>query len=422
MNRSKARETALFYLFSYQFNSTLKTKGLEAYEEAEGISPDAENVDFFEALVTKALTHASYYDQLITLALQGWSLARLGQVELCLMRLAMAEYELVAFDEKFIPILISEITKLSNTYCEEKSASFLHGLLATTFHLLTSTCPVAYIEAQESFPDYPTLQSLYESQFDKKVPELERPDDLSAQAEEGGLASLAFKAKNFREESQDFSSREAYSASGTSREFAYDRKRPYGSRTPFGRDDRYARDDRYDRSARDGRYDRQDRYDRRALNDRDRRFDRKRPYDREKSYDREKPYDRERSYDWDRPYDRKKSFDQPNQVESLETQEVSMPSRPDPAQEARKRSILASARMVKVVKRRPSQAKTDSLTPNLREDLTPGKIGAPSQPQTEPGSAPSSQNPVGPGPATLPSHAPNLPLPDTLSPSSPKED
>lgn len=272
MNRSKARETALFYLFSYQFNSTLKNKGLETYEQAEGIRPDEENVSFFEALVTKTLTHASYYDQLITLALQGWSLARLGQVELCLVRLAMAEYELVAFDETFIPILIAEITKLSNAYCEEKSASFLHGLLTTTFHLLTSTCPVPFVEAEESFPDYPTLQSRYESQFSKEVPELERPDD-----------------------------------NGQDREKAYDHK----GHLDHGR----------------------------SL-ERDRKFDRNR-----------------------RPDDRDKVLAPTDQEEDLEAKELSKPSRPDPAQKARQRSILANSRMVKVIKRRPTLPVSDTKPP-----------------------------------------------------------
>lgn len=304
MNRSKARETALFYLFSYQFNASLRDKGLEAYEQGEGIRPDEENVSFFEALVTKTLTHAPYYDQLISLALQDWSLARLGQVELCLVRLAMAEYELVAFDEKFIPILISEITKLSNTYCEEKSASFLHGLLASTFHLLTSTCPVAFVEAKESFPDYPTLQSRYESQFSKEVPELEKPVDSEPDQEEN---------------------------------------RDWG--------DRYSRDKSRDHEER---FNRERSFDRNRMYDRPRSFDGDRAYDRPRSYDRD--YDRDRVYDRPRPYDWDRTFDQVDQVDELEAQEVVKPSRPDPAQQARQRSILASSRMVKVVKRRPAPA------------------------------------------------------------------
>lgn len=315
MNRSKARKTALFYLFSYQFNANLRDKGLEAYEQGEGIRPDEENVSFFEALVTKTLTHAPYYDKLISLALQDWSLARLGQVELCLVRLAMAEYELVAFDEKFIPILISEITKLSNTYCEEKSASFLHGLLTSTFHLLTSTCPVAFVEAKESFPDYPTLQSRYESQFSKKVPELEKPVDSE-------------------------------SDQGQNRD----------------RGDRYSRDKSRDYEGR---------------------FNRESFFDRDRIYDRPRFFDGDRAYDRSRPYDRNQSFDQIDQVDELEAQEVVKPSRPDPAQQARQRSILASSRMVKVVKRRPAPASSNfapsaSDSPNSTSSASASKGPLPS--------------------------------------------
>lgn len=330
MNRSKARETALFYLFSYQFNASLRDKGLEVYEQGEGIRPDEENVSFFEALVTKTLTHAPYYDQLISLALQDWSLARLGQVELCLVRLAMAEYELVAFDEKFIPILISEITKLSNTYCEEKSASFLHGLLASTFHLLTSTCPVAFVEAKESFPDYPTLQSRYESQFSKEVPELEKPLDSESDQKQN-----------------------------------------------CDRGDRYSRDQSRDY---EGRFNRERSFDR------DRMYERPRSFDGDRAYDRPRSYDRDRAYDRPRPYDRDKAFDQLDQVDELEAQEVVKPSRPDPAQQARQRSILASSRMVKVVKRRPTLASSNSA---------PSAPGLPNSGS----SAPASQDP---SPSTLP--------------------
>ena len=79
----------------------------------------------FESIVE----HLQEIDDMIGRAAKGWSLSRIGKVELSILRLAV--YEMKYDDDIPVGVAIDEAVELSKTFGQESSGSFVNGILAT---------------------------------------------------------------------------------------------------------------------------------------------------------------------------------------------------------------------------------------------------------------------------------------------------
>ena len=75
------------------------------------------------------LSHLPEIDEKIDKAAKGWSISRIGKVELSVLRLAI--YEMLYDEDIPVGVAIDEAVELSKKFGQESSGSFVNGILAT---------------------------------------------------------------------------------------------------------------------------------------------------------------------------------------------------------------------------------------------------------------------------------------------------
>ncbi len=125
-NRTLAREVAMKILFARSLGGeeTLE-EVLEQSEAMDGLTNGDKT--FLENEVFGVEQHQQELDELISKYSKGWNIGRLGKVELILLRMAL--YELVYLPEVPVGAAINEAVELSKRFCEDKSYSFINGIL-----------------------------------------------------------------------------------------------------------------------------------------------------------------------------------------------------------------------------------------------------------------------------------------------------
>ena len=68
-------------------------------------------------------------DEMIDRSAKGWSISRIGKVELSILRLAI--YEMLYDDDIPVGVAIDEAVELSKRFGQETSGPFVNGILAT---------------------------------------------------------------------------------------------------------------------------------------------------------------------------------------------------------------------------------------------------------------------------------------------------
>lgn len=92
-----------------------------AHELAE-IKPAAQD------LAHKVLAMREYWEELLEPLLNNYSLARLDQLDKCILFLMLYELKVL---ELPLPVVVNEATSLANCFSGSKSAPFIHGILAS---------------------------------------------------------------------------------------------------------------------------------------------------------------------------------------------------------------------------------------------------------------------------------------------------
>lgn len=125
-NRTLAREVAMKILFARSLGGedTLE-EVLEQSEAMDGLTNGDKT--FLENEVFGVEQHQQELDELISKYSKGWNISRLGKVDLILLRMAL--YELVYLPEVPVGAAINEAVELSKRFCEDKSYSFINGIL-----------------------------------------------------------------------------------------------------------------------------------------------------------------------------------------------------------------------------------------------------------------------------------------------------
>ncbi|MBR0515886.1 MAG: transcription antitermination factor NusB, partial [Eubacterium sp.] len=67
-------------------------------------------------------------DKMLSEAAEGWSLKRIGNAELAILRVAI--YEIKFDDDIPFKVAVNEAVELAKKYCEPEAASFINGVLA----------------------------------------------------------------------------------------------------------------------------------------------------------------------------------------------------------------------------------------------------------------------------------------------------
>lgn len=127
MNRRKSREVAMKFLYELSINKQEYEKTIEHYKE--NAEENTDEIDI--AYVTKLLKGIQDNNEVIESKIEGnlnnWKLNRLSKIDLSILKICTYE---ILFDET-IPdaVSINEGIELAKRYSEEKSASFINGVL-----------------------------------------------------------------------------------------------------------------------------------------------------------------------------------------------------------------------------------------------------------------------------------------------------
>ena len=127
MSRKLSREKAMELIFS-----TMLTK--ESYDEAietfvDNYEGNIKDIDL--SYITEVLKgvdeNKDSIDELIKANLQKWSIDRISKVNLAILRLAL--YEMKYLSDVPEKVAINEALEITKKYSDEKSVSFINGIL-----------------------------------------------------------------------------------------------------------------------------------------------------------------------------------------------------------------------------------------------------------------------------------------------------
>ncbi len=135
MNRRKVREHAFLMLFSIPFHDKEEweeqiARYKELHGDIEGEDPSALSEDDFAEVAAKVrgvLSHLAEIDALLDVISEGWKVARMNKVDLSVLRLAAFEQQ---YDGVPKGVAINEAVELAKAYGENRSGSFVNGVLA----------------------------------------------------------------------------------------------------------------------------------------------------------------------------------------------------------------------------------------------------------------------------------------------------
>ena len=128
MNRTLAREVAMKILFARSLGGEDTWEEVLEQSQARDELSD-EDKTFLENEVFGVERHREELDGLIDGYAKGWNLNRLTKVDLTLLRMGL--FELLYLPEVPVGAAINEAVELSKRYGEDKSYSFINGILGT---------------------------------------------------------------------------------------------------------------------------------------------------------------------------------------------------------------------------------------------------------------------------------------------------
>jgi N utilization substance protein B len=123
--RREARECALQVLFQLEFDSSDADRSQAEYWA--GRAPKDDVRDYASWLVHGILARRADVDGLIRDTSEHWRMERMGLVDRNILR--MAVFELLEEKVLAAPIIINEAIEIAKKYSDDKSATFINGLL-----------------------------------------------------------------------------------------------------------------------------------------------------------------------------------------------------------------------------------------------------------------------------------------------------
>ncbi len=110
-------------------SKTLKAFG-EDHDEMTPIPKlikDKDDLDFAQTLFARVINNSSQYEEMIRDKAKHWELDRIAQIDMLLMKLALAE--MIAFNQIPVKVTLNEYIELSKEYSTPKSGTFINGIL-----------------------------------------------------------------------------------------------------------------------------------------------------------------------------------------------------------------------------------------------------------------------------------------------------
>ena len=133
MKRSEQREAEFLVLFRALFNETGEMEGqTDMFFNAEGddlsVKVSESDKEYVKTRVLAIVDKLPEIDEMIAKNTTGWTIDRIGKVDLTVIRLAV--YEIMFDDDIPVGVSINEAVELAKKYGRDESGAFVNGVLA----------------------------------------------------------------------------------------------------------------------------------------------------------------------------------------------------------------------------------------------------------------------------------------------------
>ncbi len=139
MTRSLVREHLFKLLFRIEFNAKddmpdqvrlfFEDGFAEEDHKSTGSDISEKDREYITNKYEQIVAHLTEIDEKIDKSAKGWSISRIGKVELSVLRLAV--YEMLYDDDIPVGVAIDEAVELSKRFGGDSSGPFVNGILAT---------------------------------------------------------------------------------------------------------------------------------------------------------------------------------------------------------------------------------------------------------------------------------------------------
>lgn len=127
MSRKDSREKAMEILFSMELTKDNAEEALENFIENYEEDMNSLDLDYIKTILNGVYENKNDIDKIIESNLQNWKIERISKVNLTILRMAIFEMNNVSD----VPgkVAINEALELTKKYSDEKSVSFINGVL-----------------------------------------------------------------------------------------------------------------------------------------------------------------------------------------------------------------------------------------------------------------------------------------------------
>lgn len=134
MSRADARQTAMRFLFEYEFNP-VPDDDMDALELMQPVDLNDDDRQYIDTVRAGVLDNLAEINAVIAKYSVGWELERMAKVDMAILRVAV--YELL---HTRIPgaVSIKEAVSMAQMYSSDESAPFINGILGSFIRDLQS--------------------------------------------------------------------------------------------------------------------------------------------------------------------------------------------------------------------------------------------------------------------------------------------
>lgn len=123
--RREGRENAVQALYAIELGPAQPREAIHLFWESNRFKPAAKA--FAQELLTGLLDKSTELDSRISAKSPNWSIARMGKIDLAIIRLAA--YELIYRDDIPKNVTINEAIEIAKKFGSEESPAFVNGIL-----------------------------------------------------------------------------------------------------------------------------------------------------------------------------------------------------------------------------------------------------------------------------------------------------
>ena len=127
MSRKLSREKAMELLFSMELSKNSYEETIENFIEDYEMDLNTIDVEYIKNVVKIVTDNVEAIDERVMQSLVNWRLDRVSKVNLTILRLAVGE--MMFIEDVPGSVAINEAVELTKKYSDEKSCSFVNGVL-----------------------------------------------------------------------------------------------------------------------------------------------------------------------------------------------------------------------------------------------------------------------------------------------------